>query len=140
MKKSMEKDSLLKIKKMSNVNVKRILSDKKSIFRYWLEFLKPYHKLRTKEIEALSLMLYYRYELSRSINDADMVDMILFSTQTRIKIRKDLNDMGQKVFNNLLTSLRKKGVITKDNKINPVLIPSMTEEGFKLVFNFEVKK
>jgi len=122
------------------MNIKRIHTDKKTIFRYWLEFLKPYHKLRAKEIEALSLMLYYRYELSRSINDVEMVDMILFSTQTRIKIRKDLNDMGQKVFNNLLTSLRKKGVITKDNKINPVLIPSMTEEGFKLVFNFEVKK
>jgi len=122
------------------MNIKTIHTDKKSIFRYWLEFLRPYHKLRTKEIEALSLMLYYRYELSRSIDDIDMVDMILFSTQTRIKIRKDLNDMGQKVFNNLLTSLRKKEVITKENKINPRLIPSMTEEGFKLVFNFEVKR
>ena len=122
------------------MNIKRIHTDKKSIFRYWLEFLKPYHKLRTKELEALSLMLYYRYELSREIKNMETVDMILFSTQTRSKIRKDLNDMGQKVFNNLLTSLRKKGVITKDNKINPVLIPMMTEKGFKLVFNFEVKK
>lgn len=122
-----------------NMNIKRIHTDKKSIFRYWLEFLKPYHKLRTKEIEALSLMLYYRYELTREISNMEIVDMILFSTETRSKIRKDLGDMGQKVFNNLLTSLRKKGVITKDNKINHVLIPRMTEDGFKLVFNFEVK-
>lgn len=122
-----------------NMNIKRIHTDKKSIFRYWLEFLKPYHKLRTKEIEALSLMLYYRYELTREIANMEIVDMILFSTETRSKIRKDLGDMGQKVFNNLLTSLRKKGVITKDNKINHVLIPRMTEDGFKLVFNFEVK-
>lgn len=123
-----------------NMNIKRIHTDKKSIFRYWLEFLRPYHKLRTKEIEALSLMLYYRYELSREITNMEIVDMILFSTETRSKIRKDLDDMGQKVFNNLLTSLRKKGVITKENKINHVLIPKMTEDGFKLVFNFEVKK
>jgi hypothetical protein len=122
------------------MNIKRIHTDKRSIFRFWLEFLKPYHKLRTKEIEALSLMLYYRYELSRDIADPALVDMILFSTETRAKIRKDLKGMGQKVFNNLLTSLRKKKVLTKDNKINPVLIPSMTEDGFKLVFNFEVKK
>ena len=122
------------------MNIKRIHTSKRSIFRYWLEFLRPYHKLRTKEIEALALMLYYRYELSREIGSKDIVDIVLFSTETRIKIRKDLGDMGQKVFNNLLTSLRKKGVITKDNKINPVLIPMMTEEGFKLVFNFEVKK
>tara|TARA_R110002050_G_scaffold97749_1_gene203186 strand:+ start:1000 stop:1368 length:369 start_codon:yes stop_codon:yes gene_type:complete len=122
------------------MNIKRILADKKSIFRYWLEFLKPYHKLRSKEIEALSLILYYRYELAREIPNMNIVDMVLFSTETRVKIREDLGGMGQKVFNNLLTSLRSKGVLTKDNKINPVLIPSMSEDGFKLVFNFEVEK
>lgn len=126
--------------KSQNMNIKRIHTDKKSIFRFWLEFLKPYHKLRAKEIEALSLMLYYRYELSREIKDPDMVDLILFSTQTRNKIREDLGGMGQKVFNNLLTSLRKKKIISKDNKINHVLIPNMTEDGFKLIFDFEVKK
>ena len=122
------------------MNIKRIHTDKKSIFRYWLEFLRPYHKLRTKEIEALALLLYYRYELSREIQSKEILDIVLFSKDTRSKIRKDLNNMNQKVFNNLLTSLRKKKVITRDNKINPVLIPMMTEEGFKLVFNFEVKK
>lgn len=122
-----------------NMNIKRIHTDKKSIFRLWLEFLKPYHKLRNKEIEALSLMLYYRYELSREIPNMDMVEMILFSTETRGKIRAELNNMSQKVFNNLLTSLRKKGVLTKENKIHHNLIPNMTEKGFKLIFNFEVK-
>ena len=126
--------------KSQKMNIKRIHTDKKSIFRFWLEFLKPYHKLRAKEIEALSLMLYYRYELSREIKDPDMVNMVLFSTQTRNKIREDLGGMGQKVFNNLLTSLRKKSIISKDNKINHVLIPSMSEDGFKLIFHFEVKK
>jgi hypothetical protein len=123
-----------------NMNIKRIHTDKKSIFRFWLEFLKPYHKLRNKEVEALSLMLYYRYELSREIPNTEMVDMILFSTETRSKIRAELSNMSQKVFNNLLTSLRKKGVLTKDNKIHHNLIPNMTEDGFKLIFNFEVKK
>jgi hypothetical protein len=85
-------------------------------------------------------MLYYRYELAREIPNMNIVDMILFSTETRIKIREDLGGMGQKVFNNLLTSLRKKGVITKDNKINHVLIPNMTEDGFKLIFDFDVKR
>jgi hypothetical protein len=125
---------------MSNVNVKRIHSDKKSIFRYWLEFLKPYHKLRTKEIEALALILYFRYELSREIPNQSVVDLVLFSTETRVKIREDLGGMSQKVFNNLLTSLRNKKVLSKGNKILPALIPGMSEDGFKLVFNFEVKK
>jgi hypothetical protein len=68
-----------------------------------------------------------------------VVDIVLFSTETRIKIRETLGGMSQKVFNNLLTSLRNKNVLSKDNKILPALIPNMTEDGFKLVFNFEVK-
>ena len=122
-----------------NINIKRIHTDRRSIFRYWLEFLKPYHKLRQKVIEALSLMLYYRYELAKEVQNKDLVDRLLFSTETRSKIRGDLNSMSQKVFNNLLTSLRKKKVLTKDNKINPRLIPNMTEDGFTLVFDFEIK-
>ena len=123
---------------MNNINVKRIKTGKKEIFKYWLEFLKPYHRLRQKEIDALSLMLYYRYELSRDVKNPDLVNKLLFATDTRNQIRGDLNDMSQKVFNNLLTSLRKKGVLTKGNVINPVLMPNMTEDGFKLIFNFEI--
>jgi len=123
---------------MNNINIKRIRTSKKEIFRYWLEFLKPYHKLRQKEIDALSLMLYYRYELTRQVPDENLVNKLLFATDTRTQIRDDLDGMSQKVFNNLLTSLRKKGVIMKGNIINPVLIPNMSEDGFKLVFNFEI--
>lgn len=123
-----------------NKNIKRIHTTKKSIFRYWLEFLRPYHKLRTKEIEALSLMLYYRYELSREVSNEEIVDTILFSKSTRNKIRVELGDMDQKVFNNLLTSLRKKNVLSKENKITKVLIPKMTENGFQLIFDFDIKK
>mgnify|MGYP003671827650 CR=1 FL=1 len=125
-----------------NINIKRIHTDKRSIFRYWLEFLKPYHKLRPKEIEALSLMLFYRYEFSLQVDNQELINTLLFSEKTRVKIKKELNDMDNKVFNNLLTSLRKKGVLIKDdkgNRINPVLVPNMTEDGFQLIFDFDIK-
>ena len=83
-------------------------------------------------------MLYYRYELSREVSNTELVNTLLFSTHTRNQIREDLGSMSQKVFNNLLTSLRNKGVLTKSNFINPVLIPNMSEDGFKLIFNFEI--
>ena len=82
--------------------------------------------------------MYYRYELSREVLNPELVDKLLFSTDTRKQIRGDLGDMDPKVFNNLLTALRKKGVLSKDNIINAGLIPNMSEEGFKLVFNFEI--
>ncbi len=128
------------MKTLQEKNIKKINTTRKSIFRYWLEFLRPYHKLRNKEIEALSLMLYYRYELSREVSNEEIVDTMLFSTSTRNKIRIELGSIGTKGFNNLLTSLRKKGVLSKDNKITKVLIPKMTENGFQLIFDFEIKK
>lgn len=127
------------MKTNQSTNTKTIVTDKKLVFRYWLEFLKPYHKLRNKEIEALSLLLYYRYELSLEINQEEMVDLLLFSTKMRAKIREDLNGMNQKVFNNLLTALRRKKVLSIENKILPSLIPNMTEQGFSLQFNFVVR-
>lgn len=127
---------------MNNINVKRIHTDARTMFRYWLEFLRPYHKLRTKEIEALSLFIYYRYELMKEVSNIDLVEKLLFSKGIRDKIKGDLGGMGNVVFNNLLSSLRKKKVLSKENKINPVLIPNMTpdDDGFKLVFDFEIKK
>jgi hypothetical protein len=52
----------------------------------------------------------------------------------------DLNIKSTYVFNNLLTALRNKGVISRDNKITEVLVPNFLpgSDNFKLVFNFEV--
>lgn len=122
------------------MNIKVIPTDKRSIFRYWLEFLKPFHKLRSREMDALALILYYRNEISKQVHNENMIQTILFSTETRKKMRIDLDDMEQKVFNNLLTSLRKKNVLTLENRVNPKLIPTITEDGgIQLVFNFKIK-
>lgn len=123
-----------------NTNVKHIQTTKRLVFRYWLEFLKPYHHLAAKEIEALSILLYYRQELSTEVSNPDLVDKLLFSSSTRKQVKKDLGDMKDGVFNNLLTTLRRKNVLSKDNKIVAQLIPKMQKDsdGFKLIFNFEI--
>ncbi len=125
---------------MSHASVKSIQTDSRTVFMYWLEFLKPYHKLANKEVEALSILLYYRWELSKEVNNIALVDKLLFSSEIRLKVREDLGGMKSGVFNNLLTTLRKKGVLSKDNKIIPALIPNIRPDstGFKLIFDFEI--
>lgn len=125
---------------MDNVNIKRINVDVKQMFTYWLTFLKPYHNLRYKEIEALSVFLYYRYKLSEEVLNKDLIDKLLFSPDVRKNIMEELNIKSSYVFNNLLTALRNKGVITRDNKIAEVLVPNFVpgSDNFKLVFNFEI--
>ena len=120
-----------------NASVKSIQTDSRTVFMYWLEFLKPYHKLANKEVEALSILLYYRWELSKEVTNMALVDKLLFSSEIRLKVREDLGGMKSGVFNNLLTTLRRKGVLSKDNKIIPALIPNIKPDstGFKLIFD-----
>lgn len=68
-----------------------------------------------------------------------LIDELLFNTQTRKKIQRE---MGIKscAFNNLLTALRKKNMIV-DNSLNPKIIPIVENDfkNFKFVYNIEIK-
>ena len=119
------------------VNIKTLNVDKQNFFNYWLQFLKPYHKLRDKEIEMLSFFLLKRDELSEKIKDETLLDSMLFDKKIKDEIRKKMNYSNHQVFNNMLSSLRAKGVIV-DNKIHKGLIPHLTNNNFKLIFNFNV--
>ncbi len=119
-----------------SLNVKTLkLSSKEKFFIYWLEFLKPFHKLRDKEVLMLAYFLDKRHSLSLKIADEALIDRILFSQDVRNEIREKMSYSNHQVFNNMLSSLRKKGII-KDNKIIPGLIPELKGDNFKLVFNF----
>ena len=123
-----------------NINIKNLNIPKKKFFMYWLQFLKPYHKLRDKEIEMLSLFLNKRYELSEKIKDDDLLDTMLFDKKIKDEIREEMNYSSHQVFNNMLSSLRSKGVII-NGKINKGLIPELLEgsDNFKLIFNFNIR-
>ena len=127
---------------MDNVNVKRIKVNRKSLYLYWLIFLKPYHKLRYKEIQAMSLLLYYRFKLIEQVGDVRMAERLLFSKDIKKNIMEELNISTNPIFNNLMRDLRKKDVLSKDNIINEVLIPRSDagSDNFKLIFNFEINE
>ena len=124
-----------------NIRVKTLKSDSNiGLFRHWLEFLKPYHKMAPKEMRVVSILLEYRYQISLSVTDEGMIDRLLFAPETRKSIREDLGGMSNVGFNNLLFALRKREVLTSDNILLRTLIPPMgpSDTGFKLVFNFEL--
>ncbi len=125
---------------MANISVKRIETDEKKLFLYWLVFLKPYHGLRQKEMEALAVFLFYRHKLDLEVLNKELIDKLLFSQDVRKNIMAELNITSSYAFNNMLTALRKKGVISKENIILPSLIPNFIpgSDNFKLIFNFEV--
>lgn len=123
----------------ANLNVKTLNVTKKLFFKRWLDFLKPYHKLRPKEIELLAILLYKRYNLSKVVKDDKILNKLLFDTENRKELKKELNYTHPQVLNNMLHSLRKSNAIDENNVIAPGLIPNMDGNNFKLVFNFNIK-
>lgn len=108
-----------------------------SFFRYWFEFLQPFHHLTEREMDVITSFVKQRYELSKVVSDSDILDKIVMSEDTKRKVREECN-MTLPHFQVIMGKLRKNNLI-KDNKINPRYIPKVTEENgsFKLMLLFD---
>lgn len=106
-------------------------------FRYWLEFLTPFHHLTNKEMDVMTCFLKYRQELKDKISDPDILDKVLMGEDIKRKIREEC---GMKVsnFQVVLGKLRKRKVLI-GNKINPKFIPNISSnaESFQLLLLFD---
>lgn len=126
---------------MKNINgVVRIpTSLNGKFFRYWMEFLRPLHKLTDREIDIITAFLHHRYELSKVITDDALLDKVTMSEDTKRQIREECN-ITLPHFQVIMGKLRKNKVI-EDGKINSRFIPNITEENgtFQLMLLFELK-
>ena len=98
-------------------NVIRIPTDKKRFFRFWYEFLKPFHKLTDREIDVITSFTYERFLLSKVILDSDVLDKVVMSEDTKKKVREESN-ITLAHFQVIMGKLRKNRVII-NNKIYP---------------------
>ena len=108
-------------------------------FRYWFEFLYPFHKLTDREIDVITSLVKQRYELSKVIKDDEILDRVTMSEDTKKKVREECN-ISLTHFLVIMGKLRKSNVII-NNKINPKFIPNIDEESgnFKLLLLFDLK-
>ena len=70
-------------------NVIRIPCTLDSLFRYWLEFLIPFHNLTSRETDVATAFLKERYNLSKVILDKDLVDRTLMSEESQRKLKQE---------------------------------------------------
>lgn len=107
-------------------------------FRFWFEFLKPFHNLTDREMQVASSFLKRRYELSKVIKDEDILDKVVMSEDTKKVVREECN-ISLPHFQVIMGKLRKSKVIV-DNRINHRFIPNISEEkgSFRLLLNFEL--
>lgn len=126
------------MKKPNNI-IRMPCSLDKSFFRLWLKFLEPFHKLTDREIDVITSFIKQRYELSKVINDNNILDKVTMSEDTKKKVREECN-ITLPHFQVIMGKLRKNKVIV-DGKINPKFIPNINEETdtFQLLLLFELK-
>jgi hypothetical protein len=124
-------------------NIIRIPSNKDTIFRYWLEFLSPFHHLTDREADVATEFLKERYALSKLILDEDLLDRTLMSEESQKKIRLEC-DLTNQHFQVIKSKLKAKKFFI-NNKINPRLIPNIDTKGsedsnsFQLLLLFDMK-
>lgn len=106
-------------------------------FRYWFEFLTPFHNLTEREMDVITSFVKQRYELSKVIKDNEILDKVTMSEDTKKKVREECV-ISLPHFQVIMGKLRKNKVII-DGKINPRYIPSVDEENgsFKMMLLFD---
>ncbi len=109
-------------------------------FRYWFDFLRPFHTLSNRDIDIIACFVKHRYELSKIIKDNTILDNVTMSEDIKKKVREECN-VTLSHFKVIMMKLRKKKVIV-DGKINPRFIPNIVEEDgyFKLLLLFDLKE
>lgn len=108
-------------------------------FRMWLEFLKPYHKLTNRETDVVASFLKQRYELSKVVNDQEILDKLTMSEDTKKKVREECN-LTQAHFQVIMTNLKKSKMID-NGRINPKFIPRVEKDAnnFQLLLLFDLQ-
>ena len=119
------------------ITIKSSLNGK--FFKYWFDFLKHIHKLTNREIDVLAAFVKHRYELSKSIKDPEILDMVTMSKETKKKIREECN-ITAPYFQVIMEKLRKNNVIV-DGKIQKKLLPKINEDmgSSTLIIHFEIQ-
>lgn len=107
-------------------------------FKWWCIFLRPFINLTDKEIDVIASFLKHRWELSRSISDAAILDTMVMSDDVKKSVIGECN-ITLSHFYVVMSSLRKKKVIN-NNIINPRLIPNIRKDDngiFRLMIQFK---
>ena len=111
-----------------------------TFFKFWLQFIRPIHKMTNKEIDIISSFLYHRFELGKKIKDDDILDKVTMSDDIRKSVIEEYN-MNPTYLNTVMANLKKKGVII-NGKISKKLRPKLEEDAdkFTIMITFDLKE
>ena len=124
-----------------NTNVKSLETTVPNFFTLSLELIEPFHKMTSKEMDIMAVLLYKRHLLKTKLGNDEYVDQLLLNNDTRKEIKTRMGYTTNQVVSNSLHDLRAKKVLN-GNKISKYIIPNIEREAtnFKLIFNFNINE
>lgn len=111
----------------------------KKVYRQVLEIIRsipPLTKLRNRELDVLSILMYYNYKY-RNVEE-DIRWRVILDPSTKREMQKEIH-MSEDAFNNNFSLIRKSGLIDKDNRI-PKFLQLMIGDKYDVRFNFNIKE
>lgn len=123
--------------KLINTNRAVISCTKETLCEQWLRFTRELHGLSDGEIVLAGKFLDKRIELKEKITDDELLDEYLQSTKVRQAVKEAANVKNSAVFQNMLSSLRKKKFFLAGDRINKAFIPNLDDPS-KKYFKVEI--
>lgn len=112
-------------------------NSEQKLFRAYVELLQPIFKLRNREADVFAQLLYFNY-LKRDIKNINDRFELILSPKNKKQILENLN-IGDNILQNMLSSLRKKGLLV-NNIIPTKYLQYISEDGLSLIFKLTWKK
>jgi hypothetical protein len=111
----------------------------KKVYRQIVEVIRsfpPLNTLRNRELDVLAILMYYNYKY-RDIEE-DVRWRVINDTSTKREMQADIN-MGEDVFNNNFSLIRRAGLIGKDGKL-PSFLHIIVTDKYDVRFSFNIKE
>lgn len=127
--------------KLINTNRAVISCTRDTLCEQWLRLTRELHELSDGEIVLAGKFLDKRIELKQKITDDVLLDEYLQSTRVRQSIKEAANVKNSAVFQNMLSSLRRKGFFMDGDRINKAFIPNLddfSKKYFKVEIIFKI--
>ena len=114
----------------------RTVSNVHSFYLRYCTLLKVMLSLSNQERDVLAEILYKNYFLQSKIKEDNLRWSYIFGMQCRKDMRDDLN-ISYSIFNNHLTSFRKKNILKGDKIVDGIVVYPVDDK-FSLNFNFSI--
>ena len=127
------------MKQITNTNIAKLACPRDELCFQWLKLTRELHGLSTTEMQLAAAFLDKYIEFKEKILDDELLNEFLMSTKVKNSIREKVGIDKQTSFQNMISSLRKKGFFDGEDRIAKAFIPNIDGKSKFFQVGFMIK-